>query len=80
MGHAIILSASSGGGGRAGTRRRRYQRADRRTGFVLANSTRNAHSCSMKMTEDIRKCATEVGIPGSFAQASQARRSLPKGG
>ena len=31
-------------------------------GFMMANNTGNAHSCSMKVTEVIRKCAAEQGI------------------
>jgi hypothetical protein len=31
-------------------------------GFVMAKTTRRAHSCSMRITEDIRKHAAEQGI------------------
>jgi type I restriction enzyme M protein len=31
-------------------------------GFVLANTTKNAHSCSMKITGDVRKYAVEQNI------------------
>ena len=33
-----------------------------RDGFVMANSTRTAHSCLMQITEDDRKYAAEQGI------------------
>jgi hypothetical protein len=31
-------------------------------GFVMANTSRSAHSCLMKITEDVRKYAAEQGI------------------
>jgi type I restriction-modification system DNA methylase subunit len=31
-------------------------------GFVMANTTRSAHSRSMKITEEVRKYAAEQGI------------------
>lgn len=40
----------------------RRQRAKCRAGFVMAISTRTAHSCSMKITEDVHKSAAEPGI------------------
>ncbi len=33
-----------------------------RSGFVMANTTRSAHSYSMKITEDVRKYAAEQGL------------------
>ena len=41
---------------------RTYQRAERRTGFVMAKSTRNTHPSSMKIIEDVRKYAAESGV------------------
>ena len=34
-------------------------------GFVMANGATNRHSCSMKITEDVRKYAAEQGIAGA---------------
>jgi len=31
-------------------------------GFVMAKTTRSAHSCSMKITEDVRKYSAELGV------------------
>ena len=33
-----------------------------RAGFVMANGARNGHSCSMKITEDVREYPAELGI------------------
>ena len=77
MGHAFSLSASiplahrmgegsrvraKGSRQRPGAKCRMCQHADRRIGFVVANSTRIAHSCSMKISEDIHEYAAELGI------------------
>lgn len=35
-----------------------------RAGFVMAKSTRNLHSCSVKVIEDVRKDSAEQGLSG----------------
>ena len=38
-----------------------------RAGFLLANSAKTAHSCSMKFIEDIRHRATDQGLTEAAA-------------
>ena len=40
----------------------RTDTAKDRAGFIMANTTKSAHSCSMKITEDDLEYATEEGI------------------
>ncbi|MBI2924115.1 MAG: hypothetical protein HYY24_00225 [Verrucomicrobia bacterium] len=40
----------------------RRSRAEGHAGFVMVNGTTSAHSCSMKLTKDVRKHAAEPGI------------------